>query len=87
MLGERVGVLRRDRVVLVDRRVLGRKGRSGKKKPGTVSDDICTNRETPIRTAASDRLNTLSRLLANTSCGGFWVGSGIAAQCTTASGR
>ena len=63
----------------------GRKGRSGKKKPGTVSLLMFTKRGTSNRTAASSTLNIDVRLFWNTTCGGLCVGSGMAAACTTAS--
>ena len=72
VLGERVRVLRADRVLLVDRRVVGRgTARSGKKNPGTVSLETFTNRGTPKRTAASSALNVAIRLLRKTVCGGL----------------
>ena len=54
-------------------------------KPGTVSLERLTTRGTPKRTAASITLNVAVRLLANTTCGGLCIGSGIAAVWTTAS--
>ena len=42
-------------------------------------------RRAPNRIAASSTLNVAIRLLRNTVWGGFCVGSGIAAACTTAS--
>ena len=71
VLGRRVGILRADRVLLVDRaRSRAATRRSGKKKPGTVSLDRFTKRGTPQRTAASSALNVAIRLLPNTTCGG-----------------
>src|SRR5919112_3584796 len=63
----------------------GRKSRSGKKKPGTVSLEMFTKRPTPNRIAASTTLKTPMRLFWKTTCGGLCVGSGSAAACTTAS--
>ena len=46
---------------------------------------MLTKRRTSQRTAASSALNVAIRLLWKTTCGGLWVGSGIAAAWTTAS--
>ncbi len=54
-------------------------------KPGTVSLERFTKRGTPKRTAASSVLNVAITLFRKTTCGGLWVGSGSAAQWTTAS--
>ena len=54
-------------------------------KPGTVSLEKFTNRRTPAVIAASRRLNVAMRLLPKTTCGGLWMGCGIAAVWTTAS--
>ena len=54
-------------------------------KPGTVSLEKFTNRFAPATIAASRTLNVLSMLFANTTCGGLWVGCGIAAVWTTTS--
>ncbi len=44
-----------------------------------------TKRAAPKRMAASSALNVDIKLFWNTTCGGFLVGSGMAAACTTAS--
>ena len=54
-------------------------------KPGTVSLEKFTNRRAPAAIAASSTLNVLMMLLPKTTCGGLWIGCGIAAVCTTAS--
>jgi hypothetical protein len=54
-------------------------------KPGTVSLEKLTKRRTPAAIAASSRLNVDITLVPNTTCGGLWIGCGIAAVCTTAS--
>ncbi len=60
-------------------------GRYAKMKPGTVSLEKFTNRFAPPAIAASRTLNVLSMLLAKTTCGGLWIGCGIAAVWTTTS--
>ena len=53
--------------------------------PGTVSLEKLTKRRAPAAIAASRMLNVLSRLFPKTTCGGLWIGCGIAAVWTTTS--
>ncbi len=54
-------------------------------KPGTVSLEKLTRRRAPAAIAASSTLKVDMRLLPKTTCGGLWIGCGMAAVCTTAS--
>ena len=81
----RVRVLRPDGMLLVDRQVVGSNGRCAKMNPGTVSLEKLTKRLTPAGDRGLERLNVLMMLLPKTTCGGLWIGCGIAAVCTTAS--
>ena len=70
-LRRRVRILRPDRMVLVDRQVVGPEWAVGEDEPGTVSLEKLTNRRTPAAIAASSTLKVLIMLLPKTTCGGL----------------
>ena len=85
MLGGRVGVLRPDRVLLVDGDVVREERALREGEAGDGLRREVDEAGTPQRTAASSVLKVAMRLLRKTVWAGFCVGSGIAAAWTTAS--
>ena len=82
-LGQRVRVLRAQRVLLVDRQVVGQERALGEVPARAVSDDTCTKRGTPRRAAASIALKVAIRLLWKTT----WARVGDAAPGSPPRGR